>query len=253
MENILPANAENVADSTALVDTEVSEAEFSDTEATEVAEEVPTETLAERNRKAYEMRQARKQSKAKAVSEEKKEVKKDKPLVNTYTGQPIETDEDMEDFKLMQTIEDEGGDAILDFPEYLRNKRKKVAEDTAPKQQAKNESNDFLMQELDSQLGDIKQTLGVDAEDLYAKNKAFRDFANEMIDDGAPLKSIVKTWQKFETKNNAEIERRARDLLNKGSAIPPIKSATPPTVKTVSEMTNKEFEEYKRQVKMGEI
>lgn len=248
--NILPANAENVAENTT-VETDMSEVEFSDTDvATEVAAEEPTETLAERNRKAYEMRQARKQSKAKVVAET--EVKKDKPLVNTYTGQPIESDEDMEDFKLMQTIEKEGGDAILDFPEYLRNKRKQVVEDVAPKKQAENE-NESLMNELDSQLGDIKQTLGVDAEELYAKNKAFRDFANEMIDDGAPLKSIVKTWQKFEKKNNAEIERRARDLINKGNAIPPIKSAAPPATKTVSEMTNKEFEEYKRKVKMGEI
>lgn len=253
MENILPANAENVVENTA-VETEVSEAEFSNTESTtEAVEERPTETLAERNRKAYEMRQARKQSKAqKVVTEEKKEVKKDSNLINTFTGQPIETDEDMEDFKLMQTIESEGGDAILDFPRYLRNKRKQVADEIASQEQVKNEKDESLMQELDTQLSDIKQSLGIDAEDLYSKNKAFREFANEMIEDGAPLKSIVKTWQKFEQKNNAEVERRARDLLSKGNAIPPINSAQTPAYKRVSEMTNNEFEELKRKVKMGE-
>lgn len=173
-------------------ETETNETEFTDSKKS-IADEVK-----ERNRKAYERRQAKKR-------EQQPEYK---GLINHYTGVAIENENDLADYKLMQKIDSEGGDAVQDFAKR-RSTEKKEEE---PKR-------DFEL-EINNEIEKIAETYNVDVEKLYKDDKDFREFADEYVAKGVGLTALVGLWQREQKILTEKAEQRAKELEKKSKTAP---------------------------------
>lgn len=171
------------------------------------------------NKKYAEMRKAKREREQQELEKQsyKKGLLEATNGVNPYTQEKIETDEDVEEFKLMQEMASKGLDPITDFHKFY--KQKKVEERSLlAKAQEEKVKQEQLQQEAqkryESDITDFKsKNEDVDVNELLT-NEKFLIFAEGKI-GVKPLANIYTDYLTFAN----EYETKAKETAKKMVAI----------------------------------
>ncbi len=160
----------------------------------------------EKARNAEEARKRREREKQEAI--EKAEIDAIRGLYDTnpYTNEPIESKEDVEEFKLMRMIEKDGGDPVQDYSKYLKkyNKEKaaQIEEQRKDEEHRQNDVTDFQNAHPDVNLPEL------------LKNEDFALFSEGKL-GSVPLKKIYEDFTKFTSKYNSKTEEEKQAAIKK--------------------------------------
>ena len=139
-------------------ETEVEEESSKTEENSEEQAKTPEELEAEK--KQQELHERNEREKAKRLERERKEreekLKKDAKLEaelglvkrNTYTDTEIKDEEDLEIFKMMKKIDEDGGDPVNDLPKAIAEKNRKAKEEAKRLEEEKANENKKVQEEI---------------------------------------------------------------------------------------------------------
>ena len=139
---------------------------------------------------------------------------------NPYTKQPIETNEDVEEYLVMRGIEEAGGDPVNDYFAKVRESRvtkQKTADTNAV---------------LQSQLDEFEEKYpDVDIKKLL-KDEDFREYAYGKFGSKS-FTEVYTSYTKFKSKLSSQAEnnvtkRAAQEIANSAAAVGSLNNSTPP-------------------------
>lgn len=214
------------------VETEVNEAEFSDTEEPLEAA-APTEPAPQKEEPKNTDYQNSENARRRRADEQEKALKAARVEAtiealngkNPYTGEKMQDAADVEEYFTMRKIEQNGGDPVTDFPKYHKEQERKRAEEAAQKEKQdewfKNDSKDFLAKHPDVSFDDL------------SKDKEFLSYAEGKI-GVTPLAEIYEGYKAI----TASAEKRAQDKAKQALANA---KATPGALRTPNAAVAKYF------------
>lgn len=163
--------------------------------------------------------------------------------INRFTGEALETDEDVEAYKLMLEIEKDGGDPLEDFYKYSIKKKKAARleqERLANEQQQKTQNIDKDIEAFSAKYPSVNLT------DLLSSNSDFvkvfgadlgKTPLTELYDRYGVVVDMIK-----KAKNDKAIQEQAINMSSTGALG---NNANPPKL-DFNKMTSEEFKEWKR-------
>jgi len=184
------------------------EAERVETEKAAEAKRLADEKKAEdeKARNAEEARKRREREKQEAIDKARLDAIKDLYDVNPYTNEPIESEDDIEEFKIMRKIEKDGGDPITDYHKYLKkyNKEKaqQIEERTKAEEHTQKDIEAFRTAHPEVQLNDV------------LKDEDFAIFSEGKIGN-VPLTKIYEDFQKFVGKYKSDTDKAKEEAEKK--------------------------------------
>ena len=238
--------------------TEVTEEGLELTDSKETKEESKTKQSKEDNSVA---RNARLQAETRYKEQLAKETKKayEKGLkeaetksyigrVNPYTQQTIQDEVDIEEYKEMLSLVDEGKDPIKDYGERVKQK--------ARANLSKNKEAKVKQQEKDKQIQDFNEFTqkypDVDLKVMF-EDKKFQKFINGKIGN-QPLTEIYEDYNELIGNIDVQAEDKAKKILaNKNASPGALNSVTDDGTVDFDNMSDEDFEKYEKAVSNGQI
>lgn len=209
------------------VQNEEKESKTEETSKEPKAEKTPQDEEKERNKKNAQRRILERQKKQeevrqKQLNEEKRKsyidgVKKSTNGVNKFTNNPIEDEDDVEEYELMLELEAKGKDPIADYYQAVKEKTRAQKQ----KQLQEIEAQQKQEQDLNADVDSFIQKYGEDTAQKIGSDEAFLDFANDLFGK-VPLSTIYEKYlaiqAKIETKSTEKvIEKEARRMSSPGA------------------------------------
>lgn len=152
---------------------------------------------------------------------------------NPYTGEPIESESDIEEYKIMQKIASEGGDPIMDFRKYVKKDSSARRERESKQANQQRDLDDF-----ESKYPNKLQTL--------TQDKNFAKFARGKVGN-MPLTEV---YEEYESMRNFFMDeaRKTYEQMNANANSTPNALQDNESVKpkSISEMSAEEFEKFKQ-------
>lgn len=201
---------------------------------------------AEYAKKRREQEEAeRKKREAQIREETKREVELGIYKTNTFTNEPIVDEEDLEIYKIMKSLEEEGLDPINDLPKRIAklNKEKKAENQKKAEQEKKEQEN------LSKDIADfVKKYPSVNLKEL-ADNDEFIKFSNGKVGrwttaeiyEAFMANQKAKDVDKKQKDEDKEIDKKA-DQVTKTPSTNHGKNSS--TVVDLDKMSAEEFEDY---------
>lgn len=131
--------------------------------------------------------------------------------INKFTNKPIEDEDDVEEYRIMLELDKAGKDPIEDYPQYIKEMRKKERE-TAQKKLEEERSKTLKMEEEQKAFDKI---YGQGAMAKAFQDEEFLKFATDMMNEGTTPKTAYRYYlslKENKEKMNDEIEKKAQDL-----------------------------------------
>ncbi len=134
--------------------------EVQDSQDDDSSENAKTPEESEEEKKQRELHEKNEKEKQKRLAREQKEreekIKKDAKLeaelgilkTNPFTNEPINDEDDLEIYKLMKEIDDNGGDAISDLPKAIAEKNRKAKEEAKKAKEKEQAEKDAISNEI---------------------------------------------------------------------------------------------------------
>lgn len=136
-------------------------------------------------------------------------IKKSTNGVNSFTGQPIKDDVDVEVYETMCEMTEKGLDPVDDYYKYTAEKRRQEKEQLRLQNEQKEQENE----KLNSEINDFINAYGKDTFEKILKDNDFDEFSKDLI-GAIPLKTIYDRFLKY----NAKMENKAEELAIKKDA-----------------------------------
>ena len=225
-------------------DEESSEEEKDNEVAKKKAEEQKKKN-AEYAKKRREQEEAERQKREAKIKEDtKREVELGIYKKNPYTNEPIKDEEDLEVFKVMKQLDDEGLNPVEDYPKRvaeLARKRKQEEKAKAEKEQKDKEYFAKDIAEFKANYPDVNPVDLVKDEEFmkFSEGKSGRWTTTEIYE--AYLKEKDMAEYKILKK---EAEKKAKEQADKATKTPSTNHGKTPKTDDIDNMTPEEFKEY---------
>lgn len=155
---------------------------------------------------------------------------------NPYTGSPITSEKDFDIYLQMKELEDEGKDPLKEFPNYVARKLKEAEDE----QKAKDEEAQRIQSDIKKQLNELAKTHPECNLAELSKKPDFMKYAETRVGRWT-YTEIYEGWMATQGKPTSESRAKEHGTPNPIGA--PAKGK-----KSISEMTDEEFEAYKAKV-----
>lgn len=211
-----------------------------------------TQEKPNQNQNNAKLRIQRKQEREKQRREEQERKEREAHLkgfreasgnINRFTNETLDTEEDIEAYKLMLEIEKDGGDPIEDYYKYTikRQKAQREEQERISREQAEKDKS------IDNDINEFTKKYPKESlKDLLSENSEFTELFGDMLGN-APLTTLYEKYQKIQSKvnvakNDSKVRQEAIKMSSTGALG---KNADPPKV-SFSDMTSEEFREWKK-------
>jgi ribosomal protein L15 len=139
---------------------------------------------------------------------------------NPYTKQPIETNEDVEEYLVMRGIDEAGGDPVNDYFAKVRESRAAKQKTTDTNAVLQNQLNEFEDKYPDV---NIKSLLN---------DEDFREYADGKLNNKS-LAEVYASYTKFKSKlssnaENSAVKKAVQEIANSAAAVGSLNNSTPP-------------------------
>ena len=136
-------------------------------------------------------------------------IKKSTNGINTFTGQPIKDEVDVEVYETMCEMTEKGLDPVDDYYKYTAEKRRNEKEQLRIQNEQKEQEN----QKLNVEISDFIKSYGEDTLKNVLNDAEFDEFSKDLVGK-LPLKNIYERFLKY----NAKTEEKAEALAIKKDA-----------------------------------
>ena len=136
-------------------------------------------------------------------------IKKSTNGVNSFTGQPIKDDVDVEVYETMCEMTEKGLDPVEDYYKYIAEKRRNEKEQLRVQNEQKEKEN----QKLNNEIAEFINSYGEDTFKNVLNDPEFDEFSKDLV-GAIPLKKIYERFLKY----NAQMENKAEQLAIKKDA-----------------------------------
>ena len=200
----------------------------------------------EENAEWARKRRAEQQAKTQAEEAEKKAYIKglidSVDGINPYTNEKIETEEDVEEFKLMREIDKNGDDPLADYHKYLKKQKQE-------KQEIKAKEFDYV---ADRKLFEEKHP-DIDVKSLV-EDKDFANFAEGLIGI-APLSSIFDKYVEINNTIQKKVKEQVKvEMSKKISSTGSLRQTQNTNTKiSFNDLSDDEFEKIVQKARNGEL
>lgn len=232
-------------------DSDEKDAEFDDSEGDETEDsEQPKETKVQETSKqqksenyknALKRIEEKKQRELERARQESymQGVKESTGGINHFTNTRIEDEHDVQMFKMMCEMKQQGLDPIDDLPQYLIQQQRFKAQEVAKAQEAQN----AVKQRRANEINDFVKAHGQSAVEKALYDEGFNKYAKPFLDK-IPIKEVYENYLSYKN----EIETKAEELALEKDARRKASSGQlgkkNKTEKSFSEMTPEEFHEF---------
>lgn len=240
-------------------DIDFDDLEDDSSEKQETTEERTKKQSKAENRRYAEMRRAKREREKQELEKQayNKGVLEATNGINPYTQEKIETDEDIEEFKIMQELAKKGLDPIQDFHKYVKQQKAEERARLAKEQEEKAKQEQLqkeAQKKYESDLNDFKsKNPDVDVQALLT-NEKFLLFAEGKL-GLKPLDTVYKEYLNFTNDYETKAKETAKKMVAINSTSVGSLSGGKGDSKVVdfTNMSKAEFEEYLDKVKRGLI
>jgi len=165
--------------------------------------------------------------------------------LNRFTNEPIEDEDDVEEYKIMLQLEKEGKDPIEDYPKYIKEQRRKERLE----EQKKLDEQRSLNEKMEQEKIEFDKLYGDGALEKAFSDEEFIKFAKDMIDEGTTPRTAYKyflNYKKEKENINNEIEAKAQDLAiekdaRRQASSGSLSGGNMSRPKTINELSDEEF------------
>lgn len=174
-----------------------------------------TDTIKNQKKQNYNNAKARiEKRRAEELAKAKREayiegIKKSTNGVNSFTGQPIKDEVDIEVYETMCEMSEKGLDPVEDYYKYTAEKRRNEKEQLRVQNEEKEKEN----QKLNNEISDFVGIYGEETLKKILNDAEFEDFSKDLL-GAIPLKTIYDRFLKY----NAKMEQKAEKLAIKKDA-----------------------------------
>jgi hypothetical protein len=238
-------------------DIDFDDLEDDSSEKQETTEEKTKKQSKAENRRYAEMRKAKREKEKQELEKQayKKGVLEATNGLNPYTQEKIETDEDVEEFKIMQEMAKKGLDPIADFHKYFKQQKAEERIRLAKEHEEKTKQEAVekeAQKRYESDIEDFKsKNADVDVNELLS-NEKFLIFAEGKLGI-KPLDTVYKEYLTFTSEFDTKAKETAKKMVAINSTSVGSLSGGKGDSKAVdfTNMSKAEFEEYLDKVKRG--
>lgn len=174
-----------------------------------------TDTIKNQKKQNYNNAKARiEKRRAEELAKAKREayiegIKKSTNGVNSFTGQPIKDEVDIEVYETMCEMSEKGLDPVEDYYKYTAEKRRNEKEQLRVQNEEKEKEN----QKLNNEISDFIGVYGEETLKKVLNDAEFEEFSKDLL-GAIPLKTIYDRFLKY----NAKMEQKAEKLAIKKDA-----------------------------------
>ena len=136
-------------------------------------------------------------------------IKKSTNGVNSFTGQPLKDEVDVEIYETMCEMSEKGLDPVEDYYKYTAEKRRTEKEQLRIQNEKKEQEN----QKLNGEISDFIKSYGEETLKNVLNDAEFEEFSKDLV-GAIPLKTIYERFLKY----NAKMEDKAEKLAIKKDA-----------------------------------
>ena len=136
-------------------------------------------------------------------------IKKSTNGVNSFTGQPLKDEVDVEIYETMCEMSEKGLDPVEDYYKYTAEKRRTEKEQLRIQNEKKEQEN----QKLTGEISDFIKSYGEETLKNVLNDAEFEEFSKDLV-GAIPLKTIYERFLKY----NAKMEDKAEKLAIKKDA-----------------------------------
>ena len=136
-------------------------------------------------------------------------IKKSTNGVNSFTGQPLKDEVDVEIYETMCEMSEKGLDPVEDYYKYTAEKRRTEKEQLRIQNEKKEQEN----QKLNGEISDYIKSYGEETLKNVLNDAEFEEFSKDLV-GAIPLKTIYERFLKY----NAKMEDKAEKLAIKKDA-----------------------------------